>query len=313
MENVNTAGSGWTRVVAILAVSLLGFLIIGPMIGFFLATLFFDGSFLEFADAIASPSNHPEVKLPFFIMQGCATFLGLFVFPALHARAVYGIRLRDLFAKGNTSTSTYLLTVAIVIFFMGFNSVVIEWNANLSFPDFMAGFERWARQYETAAERLTTFLTQFNSPQEFLLGLIVIAVFAAVGEELVFRGLLQPALHRASGNIHVAIWISAIVFSFIHMQFFGFFPRLLLGALFGYLYYWSGNLGIAVTAHFVNNAFAVVALYLVQLNMIDMDVKSTDSAPLPVVISFTLISIVLLYQFKRRFYDSNRSQLDQRA
>ena len=76
-------------------------------------------------------------------------------------------------------------------------------------------------------------MTDFNSTRSAL-GLLVIALLPAIGEELVFRGILQRELWRGTLNIHVAIWVSAAIFSAIHMQFYGFVPRLLLGALFGY-------------------------------------------------------------------------------
>jgi len=286
-------------------VSLSGFLVVGPLIGITLASLAYPGDAFELLDALKNPIGNSDIKTSYFIVQGSAAFFGLLVMPMLYARFVYRMTLKDLFTPGRINVSTYLVTLGIVIFFMGFNSVIIEWNANLTFPPFMSGFEQWARNLERATERLTNFLTTFESPTQFVVGLIVVAVLAAVGEEFVFRGLLQPTLHQATGNIHVAIWVSAFIFSFIHMQFFGLAPRMLLGALFGYLFFWSGNLSIAIFAHFVNNAFSLVVIYLVQLRMIKMDVHSTESAPLPVVISFTLLSIALLYIFKKNYSNHN--------
>ena len=136
-------------------------------------------------------------------------------------------------------------------------SPLSEWNANLSFPDFMSGFERWAKEEEDRLAKITSLITAIDSVPELLLGILVIALLPAIGEELVFRGMIQQELWRGSRNIHLAIWTSAFIFSAIHVQFFGFIPRLLLGALFGYLYYWSGNLLIPMFSHFFNNAFAV--------------------------------------------------------
>jgi len=126
---------------------------------------------------------------------------------------------------------------------------------------------------------------------------------------LVFRGMLQPQLLRATKNIHVAIWTTAILFSAFHLQFFGFVPRMLLGALFGYLYYWSGNLLMPMFAHFVNNGFSVLMLYLNQKSVIDMDMESTEAAPWPAVIIFTLIAGAMLYYYKK-FFDQKRQQPD---
>jgi membrane protease YdiL (CAAX protease family) len=134
-----------------------------------------------------------------------------------------------------------------------------------------------------------------------LIALVIIAVLPAIGEELVFRGLIQNELFRGTKNIHVSIWIAAFLFSAIHIQFFGFVPRLLLGALFGYLYYWSGNLSLAILAHFVNNAVSVVALYLYQHGKFTFDIESPESAPPNVVIVSTLITAGLLFYFYKYF------------
>jgi len=196
-----------------------------------------------------------------------------------------------------------LVTVFLVIIFMAVNSIFIEWNAHVNFPDFLGEFERWAREREDAAAELTKSLTHFASAGELLLALVVIAILPAFGEELVFRGLVQTELHRATKNIHVSIWFAAFLFSAIHFQFFGFVPRLLLGALFGYLYYWSGSLVLAIIAHFVNNAVPVIALYLYQRGTVTFDVESEEAAPLNVVVMSALLTVGLLYYFYKYYQD----------
>ncbi len=152
------------------------------------------------------------------------------------------------------------------------------------------------------------FFTAFDSSGDFLLGVVVIALLPAIGEELVFRGMLQPELFRATGNHHAAIWISAIIFSAFHLQFFGFVPRMLLGALFGYLYVWSGNLLIPMLAHFVNNGFSVLMMYLYQKGTIPIDLDAPEAAPWPLVVGFTTVFIALMYYFKKFYQSQNQPQ-----
>ena len=104
-------------------------------------------------------------------------------------------------------------------------------------------------------------LTDFDGPAALLVGLLVMALLPAIGEELLFRGLIQNGLQRLLGSPGAAIWATAAVFSAIHMQFVGFLPRLLLGAVFGYFYARSRNLLVPVTAHFFNNALTLGLLY----------------------------------------------------
>ena len=149
------------------------------------------------------------------------------------------------------------------------------------------------------------YVLKFNHFGEFVLAFIVIAVFAGLGEELVFRGMIQNMLQKSFGNIHAAIWVAAALFSLIHMQFFGFLPRMLLGALFGYLYYWSGNLWIPVFAHMTNNGFMLIMIYLNSIGLIDFDLENSDSAPWLSVLIFAIITFGLMFFFRKYFIKYN--------
>lgn len=286
-----------------------GFILVGPIIGFFLAIPFMEGGITEQLPKMTDPVNYPEFRVPLYIMQGAATLIGLGLLPSLFWFSTERKGISSWFVGKKVYVIMLITTLVMTIAFMATNSIFIDWNAHLHFPESMKGFEDWARTYEDRAEELTKYMTQFSSTGEFLFAFFVIAILPAFGEELVFRGMLQPQLFRATKNIHVAIWASAILFSAFHLQFFGFVPRMLLGALFGYLYYWSGNLLMPMFAHFVNNGFSVLMLYLNQKGVVDIDMESTETAPWPAVLIFTLIAIVSLYYFKN-FFDQKREQTD---
>jgi len=302
MHNSISDRNPWSSVLLIFLTSMMGFVIIGPLIGLLLVMPFVEGSFMDFLLNASNPIEHPELKMPLYIVQGCATFFGLIVTPAAY---LFSIERRNPFSLISSRLiygQMILITLGITIFFMATNSIFIDWNANLTLPESLKAFQNWAREKEDLAKQLTEFLTKFDSIGEFIIAFVVIAVLPGIGEELVFRGLLQPELHRATKNIHAAIWISAILFSAIHMQFFGFVPRMLLGALFGYIYYWSGDLRLSMFAHFVNNGFSVLMMYLNQLGIVDIDLESPDVAPWPVVVGFTVITFGLLVYLKK-FYE----------
>lgn len=306
MYNSISDRSPWISVLLIFLTSMAGFIIIGPLIGMLVAIPFIEGSITDFILNVSDPIDHPEVKTPLFILQGCATFFGLIVVPALYLSSIEKKNPFQLVNQKPVYGLMMLITAGVVIFFMATNSIFIEWNANITLPESLKAFERWAREKEDMAMQITTFLTKFDSIGEFILAFVVIAILPGIGEELVFRGLLQPELHRATKNIHFAIWISAIMFSAIHMQFFGFLPRVLLGALFGYLYYWSGDLRISMFAHFVNNGFSVAMMYLHQLGMIDVNIDAPEAAPWPAVVGFTILTFGLLVYLKK-FYESRNA------
>jgi hypothetical protein len=185
------------------------------------------------------------------------------------------------------------------------NSVFIDWNRNLDFPEYLKWFEQYASSKEGELEILTRYITSFQNSWHFLLGLVIIAVLPAIGEELLFRGLIQNLFASAVKNPHLAIWIAAGIFGAIHLQFYGLVPRILLGALFGYLYFWSGHLSIAMLAHFINNGFTLALLYVSQIGWIEYDPASHENTPpMLVVLLFLVVVSGLLLLFKNYFRTS---------
>lgn len=167
-------------------------------------------------------------------------------------------------------------------------------NKQLEFPSFMAPIEEWMRDQENLAEKLTMTLLAGNNFITLILNLIVIAVAAGITEEFLFRGAIQRIISGWTHNHHLIIWSAAFLFSTFHMQFFGFLPRLLLGAYFGYLLYWSKNIWIPVFAHFVNNAFAVLTLS-------DMNLKKnefiTGDISMKHLLPYSILALITLYLF----------------
>lgn len=151
-----------------------------------------------------------------------------------------------------------LLGCLAILFSGPFIDMLNTWNQSLHLPSSMHAIEQWMINSEKQAENLTKQLLNVNTWGGFLSNILVIAVLAGVGEELLFRGVLQKILIKWTRNIHIGIFITAILFSAIHLQFFGFIPRLILGALLGYLYVWSRSLWVPIIAHAMNNAWVVI-------------------------------------------------------
>lgn len=121
---------------------------------------------------------------------------------------------------------------------------------------------QWMKDMEAAANDLVKILLQMDGPGELVLNLLTVGVVAALGEELVFRGMIQQQLNRILPSPIVSIWVTAIIFSAIHLQFVGFLPRMILGAGLGYLFYWSGSLWLPILVHFLFNSLQVIAYYV---------------------------------------------------
>lgn len=280
-----------------LFVVLLGFQVVGPLFGMMIAFPLFPGTMQEFSAAASSPFEYPAFKTSLLIMQGCGTIFGMILIPAVLLKN-QNRSLNALFRAPFYAQPAFIIAILVIVF-MGFNSIIIQWNQEITLP---FGIDEWARAMEKKLGDATEFITKFDSITQFILAFLVVAVLPAIGEEIVFRGMIQNDFHRATGNIHVAVWVSAILFSAIHLQFLGFVPRMLLGALFGYLYFWSGNLWLAVLAHFVNNGFLVVALFLYQKGAFPINLEDTSTpVPWPAVLFSAILSAMLLYAYKTFF------------
>lgn len=140
-------------------------------------------------------------------------------------------------------------------------AMLAEWNKGMEFPSFLASVEEMMRQMEESAKVLTERFLNTSSVGMMFINLFVMAFLPAMCEEMLFRGWLQRIL-VARVNYHVAIWVVAFVFSAIHFQFYGFVPRMLIGAALGYLYCYTGSLWAPIIAHFTNNAMAVITAFL---------------------------------------------------
>ncbi|MCF6352752.1 MAG: CPBP family intramembrane metalloprotease [Cyclobacteriaceae bacterium] len=287
----------WKLLIISLVGSLLGFQLIGIFIGALVALPFYDGSVIDLFTAMADPVNNPSIKIPLMITQGVGSAFGMILVPWLMYRGVFKLPLQ--FGQAKVALQPAIITFLITLFFMVVNSPIGEWNQQIRLPEAFSGIESALLLMEENMKVITEFLIDFDSFGSFLLGLVVIAVVPAIGEELVFRGLIQNHLFRISGNIHVAIWVGAFIFGAIHMQFYGLFPRMMLGGLFGYLYYFSGKLSYAMIAHFFNNGIAVVAVYMHQLGKIEYDIEANEPILWYQVLISAVVLILLLFTFKK--------------
>ncbi|MBM3177420.1 MAG: CPBP family intramembrane metalloprotease [Bacteroidetes bacterium] len=286
----------------------LGFAVIGQTVGLLAGAAFYDGTFNEWTNEFSSELRMSEkIRTPLLVVQGMSTGIGLILVPLLYLKFIEKIKLNFL-SKAPNAISISLVALLVMVFMLP-DSMIIDWNSNLTLP---ASFDKWVREREELAAAFTRFITQFKGTGDFLFGMLVIAILPAIGEELAFRGLLQPALNRISGNIHLAVWITAIIFSSFHFQFLGFIPRMLLGALFGYLYAWSGNLWMPIAAHFVNNGLGVLMLYLYQLGLLGFDPESTEAAPIYLALPGA-IAFVWLLTIVRKKLSHEHQQVSQQA
>ena len=190
-----------------------------------------------------------------------------------------------------------------VILLMPLALPAVNWLKSLNdmvvLPHFMSGVELWMQQMEHQSELLTEKFLSVSSYSALALNLLVMAAIPALGEELFCRGILQTVLGEKL-NRHLAVWITAFIFSAIHLQFYGFLPRFLLGAALGYLFLFSGSIWASIVAHFINNALAVLLFFLTFNGYLtfDMDALGTQNTWWLGFLSLTLVCL-LFYRLNR--------------
>ena len=224
------------------------------------------------------------------ILQTCFQ-LGGFLLPAIFFLWMFGAKAVSKYMN-RLPKSTWMLVPLITILSLPIMEVLINFNERLIPADSTWGAA--LREQEALAEKLMSQLLSMESPAELILMLFIAAVVPALAEEFLFRGLIQNQLSKWTKNVHLGIWLSAILFSAIHMQFLGFLPRLALGALFGYLVIHTGSIWTGVLAHFLHNGVSVLGLYYIQNNpdITEADIEQVGTQPLQLV--FILVALGIL-------------------
>jgi hypothetical protein len=291
--------------------SLFGFFLLGSFFGQFFGLLaavyimnFPTADMVQFQKLILDFVSHPEkYENSFHGMMALQWFTALFTFVLGSWAYLSFVEKRSISELNPGETPDwriFLWAILVVLVGMPLMEFIIQWNQNIQLPAGFEDLENWMKSSEDTMSNLTRFLLNFQSPADFAIGLAVIAGMAALGEEIFFRGILQSLFERYIGNSHAAIWIAAAIFSFIHFQFYGFFPRLFLGAFFGYLYVWFRNIWVPILAHFFNNGWTLTMHYMYQQKQIDIDPEQMGTM---IPWWSAIISLVLVAFYMKRLHD----------
>lgn len=240
--------------------------------------------------------------LGFLKLVQIASTIGTFIVPALIFAGFRGNIAEYL--RLDKRVSLILILVSVGLIFS--SSYLIEWtiglNKQMHLPEFLKGVETWMQNQEEQLAQLTRELLIMNNVSDLMINLLMIAILPALGEELIFRGCFQRIFTRWTRNYHWGIWLAAILFSAFHMQFYGFIPRMLFGALFGYMLVWGESMWLPVIAHLVNNGGAVITAYYLQLKGQSLDnFEEGQPSTWPVYLLSTIVTIALLsYMYYKR-------------
>ncbi len=272
-------------------------------IGILLAKPFFGVGFKEILSSLSDYENPTSLKLLqyFQVIQS----FGLFIIPPMLAGYFFERSSTGYLRINNPSRwPLYLFTLLLMFCSLPFINWMVSVNDLMKLPEFLHGLEEWMKSTEEEASKLTEAFMRMPTLGGFLFNMLMIAVLPAIGEEFMFRGLLQRLLKDWLGNIHLAIFVSALLFSAMHMQFYGFFPRMVLGIMFGYMFYWTGSLWIPIFAHFIQNGLVVTVTYMGQKGLVGGDYENFGTSDHFYVILLSGISVAallyLIYRWKQK-------------
>lgn len=228
-------------------------------------------------------------------MQICSQIFTFVLPPILYALFVKEQPFKSL--GFNKSTILWLgIGIALMYVIMPLNSVFAEWNANLRLPETMSELEKIMQEMQELATKTMEKFVNVKSIGGLILNLFMIAGLAALGEELLFRSIIQTSLIKICKNAHIGIFIASFIFSFIHFEFYGFIPRLVLGLLLGYMYYLSRSIWIPMAMHFANNGTIVFLYYLNSIGATQINVDEFGKTNVLLLI-LSIIATIILFWF----------------
>ena len=226
--------------------------------------------------------------------------IAVFIVPPLIAAYLFSQKPKNYL--GLVNPKIILIFLAIVLFFISLPLISLLANVNnsLVFPEFLQSFEHKLRVMEEANNNLVFKLLETNNPIIILVNVFMIVIVPAFGEELFFRGTLQPLTCKIVKNNHIAVWLTAFIFAAIHLQFFTFLPRFILGALLGYLFLYGKNIWYSIAGHSVNNLSSLVVFYYYRHFKPDINPMNPDVDDFGWLIN--TVSIVLIAMLFYCFY-----------
>jgi len=255
---------------------------------------------ISLADLPAVLSNYSDPhNLKFLKYLQTIQAIGLFILPAFiigyifHQHSIRYLRFNPI------NFYSVILILFIMISALPAINFFAMLNAKMQLPAFLSDLENWMRQKEINAQAITEDFLKMDNAGSLWFNILMIGVLPAIGEELIFRGIFQRLFAEWTKNIHWGILIAAFLFSFMHVQFYGFIPRMILGILLGYLFYFSRTIWAPILGHFINNTMAVLFYYF-YADQINKEIDSIGASEGSY--GYLLVSIILISSFLFVFY-----------
>lgn len=261
-------------------------------------------SLLIWGSDVLSMMSAPEgINLNFLRTFQMINQVGIFIVPPLLYALLTQTKGLQFLGIRKASPIHFISAIFIMLLAGPMINYLVEWNEQIRLPEFLRSLEQWMRTSEEAAGRMMDQFLNTQKPIDLFINLFMIGILPAIGEELLFRSALIGILRKMFRNIHWPVIISALVFSAFHLQFYGFFPRFVLGLMLGYLFVYSGSVWVPALAHLLNNGTIVVIYWLMANNYIagkpeDLPAFSSWTAVLTSAL-FIILMLVLVYRTRK--------------
>ncbi len=263
-------------------------LVVGTLVGAGIVMLAFGMDTFKAITTVSTGAPHFATAL--WIIQFTGTTFPILLTPIFFATVVVNDKVDYLRASFRFPPALLLVVFAVMMFSFPVIELLSNINQKIPVPRFL----QWMADNQKNEQKMMDVMMSMKGLWDVIFNVLFIGLLTAVVEEFLFRGCIQTIFNKWTKNIHVAIWATAVLFSFFHMDYYGLIPRILLGAMFGYFVAWSGSIWPAVFAHFINNGTIVVLTYLYQNNSTKV---SPDSTHVFNSIAYIISIVIILFLF----------------
>lgn len=295
MQGLLKSRSAGSQFLIFISISLVSLFVVG-LLGTQLLAIITGKGLLEVSDPSKWDYTKPGLS---FIIRGTqiVQFISFFCIPVFLCTWLFSTNGKKyLGLKAPSETGYFFMGIGLMVISIPLVQLLGEWNRNVQFP---SGIAQWMQDKEKEAAKITKILLSAHTIKDLILNIICIAALAAVGEELLFRGMAQRLLIKMFKSPWAGIIVSAILFSAIHLQFYGFVPRLVLGIFLGAMYWYSGSLWVAILGHFIYDALLIVLAYFYPSMLNDEPTTKISSLALGGAISAALVATSFVWMKKR--------------
>jgi membrane protease YdiL (CAAX protease family) len=273
-------------------------LIIGGLAGFFVWFGMTGHGITTFEKDMLNPQFANAARM----MQMVSVLVMFFIPAVITARLISRHPFQYLGYRRGFNSKQWLLVIAIILVCLPLVGALGELNKAIPIGKTLAAFfQKLEDNYNSQVEALATM----RSPAEFIFSLLVMALFPALFEETLFRGGLQQILIAWFKKPLIAITVTSIIFSAVHFSYYGFLPRLALGMVLGLIFYYSKSIWLNITAHFINNAFAITFMYYLYTHGKPVRDVTDDGTPFWLGVPALIALILLMRLFKHVSFKRN--------